>query len=66
MEKGELLTAASIIAMGLVLNGCQPKGDAISFSAANALGEEIGEGIAHAACIEAKGDWSFGTCRFDK
>jgi len=33
-----------------------------SFTALNALGEEIGRGIAHAACIEAGGEWRINQC----
>lgn len=42
------------LVLGLALAG---RGEAISYTAAGALGEGIGRGIAQAACIEARGEW---------
>jgi hypothetical protein len=52
------------LVLGLALGGGPSEG--ISYTAANALGEKIGRGIAQAACIEARGEWSIDDCRFPK
>lgn len=55
--------AGMCIGLGLMLNGCF-SGLASPYPIdVGSLGREIGKGIAHAACIEAGGDWSGLSCR---
>jgi hypothetical protein len=57
---GAWISGCALLMFGLMMSGSS--GDAVGYTAANALGEAIGEGIAHAACIEAGGAWRIDVC----
>lgn len=65
-DEGAKALGAAIL-LGLMLNGCMiglggRGGDVISYTAAKSLGDEIGNGIAEAACIEAEREWRYERC----
>lgn len=60
---------ASMVALilGLVLGSSGSSGGNISDTGMRWIGEAIGGGIAHAACIEQRGRWSYNErCEFEK
>lgn len=57
------VTGGYALMMGLMLSGDRSRSEGIDSYAARILGEEIGGGFAHAACIEAGREWFLDKCR---